>query len=64
VESLVATIDGTGPPSGADQEARTGLWSGAGHGRRPAVFRQRGELAYRAEAFAAMDSSETPGRRV
>ena len=65
VESLVARIDETGPPPGrADQEAPTGLRRSAGHSRRPAVLRQRGDLRAGAETFAAMDPSETPGRRV
>ena len=65
VESLVARVDETGPPPGVEIKKLQLVFDEA---QRTAVVLQYfdGEESLRAgaEAFAAMDASETPGRRV
>jgi hypothetical protein len=65
VESLVATIDETGPPPGVPIKKLELVFDEA---QRTAIvlqyFDSEDSLRTGAEAFAAMDPSETPGRRV
>jgi len=65
VESLVATIDESGPPPGVaikklevvfDEEQGTAVVA--------QYFANEEDLRAGAQAFAAMDPSETPGRRL
>jgi hypothetical protein len=65
VQSLVATIDETGPPPGVPIQ-KLQLVFDAAQGTAVVLQYFDGEESLRAgaETFAAMDPSETPGRRV
>ena len=64
VESLVATIDETGPPPGMPIKKLQLVFDEA-HGTVVVLeyFDSEDDLRAGAEAFAAMDPSETPGTR-
>jgi hypothetical protein len=64
VESLVARIDETGPPPGVPIK-RLQLIFDEPHGTAVVLqyFDSEEDLRKGGEAFAAMDASETPGRR-
>ena len=65
VESLVATIDETGPPPGVSIKRLQLIFDEAqGTAVVLQYFDDEESLQGGAEAFAAMDPSETPGRRV
>jgi len=65
VESLVATIDETGPPPGVAIKKLQLVYDEAqGTAVVLQYFDTEESLLAGAETFAAMDPSETPGRRV
>ena len=65
VESLVATIDETGPPPGMPIKKLQMVFDEAqGTAIVLQYFDTEENLRTGAETFAAMDPSETPGRRV
>jgi hypothetical protein len=65
VASLVATIDETGPPPGVPIEKLQLIYDEAqGSAVVLQYFDTEESLRTGAETFAAMDASETPGRRV
>jgi hypothetical protein len=65
VQSLVARIDETGPPPGVPIK-KLQLVFDEGHGTAVVLqyFDSEADLHAGSETFAAMDPSETPGRRV
>jgi hypothetical protein len=65
VESLVSTIDETGPPPGVPIRKLQVVFDEAqGTAVVLQYFDSEEDLGVGADAFAAMDSAETPGRRV
>jgi hypothetical protein len=65
VQSLVANIDETGPPPGVPiKKLELVFDEGQGTAVVLQYFDSEDDLRTGAEAFAAMDPSETPGRRV
>ena len=65
VESLVARIDDTGPPPGVPiKKLQLVFDESQGTAVVLQFFDDEGSLRAGSETFAAMDPSETPGRRV
>jgi hypothetical protein len=65
MESLVARIDDTGPPPGVPIKKLQVVFDEAqGTAVVPQYFENEENLRAGADAFAAMDRSETPGSRV
>ena len=65
VESLLARIDETGPPPGVPiKKLQMVFDEGQGTAVVLQYFDSEADLRTGGEAFAAMDPSETPGRRV